>query len=107
MLKVEQHRQAMQAELETEKQTPLIDIRRAQSQFEVPPLSSAMDEPDVYLLHPDVMQTNTRKNYVRDRMLAALLYISEYAETRRMMTENRYKDLLAWLRAVFGHVDTI
>ena len=68
-----------------------------------------MDEPDIYILHPDVMQTNTRKNYVRDQMQAALIYISEYVEKRRMMTENRYRneDLLMCLRAVFGCVDKI
>ena len=68
-----------------------------------------MDEPAVYVLHPDVMQINTRKNYVRDRMRAALIYVSEYAETKRMMTEGRYNndDLLVRLRAVFGRVDQV
>ena len=68
-----------------------------------------MDEPDVYVVHPDAMEMNTRKNYVRDRMQAALIYISDYAETRKMMTENKYKyeDLLIHLRAVFGCVDRI
>ena len=37
-------------------------------QFEVAPPLPAMDEPAIYILHPDVMQVNTRKNYVRDRM---------------------------------------
>ena len=67
--KVECHGQVMWAELEAEQQTPLVDIRRSPRQFEVPPLLPAMDEPAVYILHPDVMQVNTRKNYVRDRML--------------------------------------
>ena len=55
------------------------------------------------------MQMNTRKNYVCDQMQAALIYISEYAETKRMMTENIYpnEDLLVRLRAVFGCVDRI
>ena len=37
-------------------------------------------------------------------MRAALIYISEYAETKRMMTEARYnnEELLVRLRAVFG-----
>ena len=43
MLKVECHGQAMQAELEAEQQTPLIDIRRTPTQFEVPPPLPAMD----------------------------------------------------------------
>ena len=99
----------MWAELEAEQQTPLVDIRRSPRQFEVPPLLPAMDEPAIYILHPDVMQVNTRKNYVRDRMWAALIYMSEYMETKRMMTEGRYnnEELLIRLRAVFGHVDQV
>ena len=63
----------------------------------------------VYVLHHDVMQVNTRKNYVRDRMRAALIYISEYMETKRMMTEGGYNNekLLVRLRAVFGRVDQV
>ena len=41
-----------------------------------------MDDPTVYVLHLDSMQMNTSKNYVHDRMQAALIYISEYAETK-------------------------
>ena len=107
--KVERHGQVMWTELEAEQQTPLVDIRRSLGRSEVPPPLPAMDEPAVYVLHPDVMQVNTRKNYVRDRMRAALIYVSEYAETKRMMTEGRYnnEDLLVRLRAVFGRVDQV
>ena len=107
--KVERHGQVMWAELEAEQQTPLVDIRRSPRHFEVPPPLPAMDEPAIYVLHLDVMQVNTRKNYVRDRMRAALIYISEYVETKRMMTEGRYnnEELLVRLRAVFGHVDQV
>ena len=106
---MERHGQIIWVELEAEQQTPLVDIRRSPRQLEVPPPLPVMDEPAVYLLHPDVMQVNTRKNYVRDRMRAALIYISEYVETKRMMTEGRYnnEDLLIRLRAVFGHVDQV
>ena len=99
----------MWAELEAEDQTPLVNIRRPPGRFEVPPPLPAMDEPAVYVLHPDVMQVNTRKNYVRDRIQAALIYISEYEGTKRMMTEGRYNndDLLVRLRAVFGRVDQV
>ena len=107
--KVERHGQVMWTELEAEQQTPLVDIRRSQGRFEVPPPLPAMDEPAMYVLHPDVMQVNTRKNYVRDRMQATLIYISEYAETKHMMTEGRYnsEELLVRLRAVFGRVDQV
>ena len=107
--KVERQGQAVWAELEAEDQTPLVDIRRSPRRFEVPPPLPVMDEPAVYILHPDVMQINTRKNYVRDRMRAALIYISEYAETKGIMTEGRYNSdkLLVRLRAVFGRVDQV
>ena len=107
--KVEHHGQVMWAELEAEQQTPLVDIRRLPRHLEVPPPLPAMDEPAIYVLHPDVMQVNTRKNYVRDRMQATLIYISEYVETKRMMTEGRYnnEDLLIRLRAVFSRVDQV
>ena len=107
--KVEHHGQVMWTELEAEQQTPLVDIRRSPGRFEGPPPLPAMDEPAVYILHPDVMQVNTRKNYIRDRMQATLIYISEYAETKRMMTEGRYnnEELLVRLRAVFGRVDQV
>ena len=66
--KVERQGQAVWAELEAEDQTPLVNIRRSPGRFEVPPPLPMMDEPAVYVLQPDVMQINTRKNYVRDRM---------------------------------------
>ena len=107
--KVECHGQVMWAELEAEQQTPLVDIRRSPTHFQVPPPFPAMDEPAVYILHPDVMQVNTRKNYVRDRMRATLIYISEYAEMKCMMTKGRYnnEELLVRLSAVFGRVDQV
>ena len=107
--KVERQGQAVWAELEAEDQTPLVNIRRSLGRFEVPPPLPVMDEPAMYVLHPDVMQIKTRKNYVRDRMRAALIYISEYEETKRMMTEGRHNndDLLVWLRAVFRRVGLV
>ena len=42
-------------------------------------------------------------------MQAALIYISEYMENKKMMRENRYskEDLLVRLRTIFGRVDQI
>ena len=42
-------------------------------------------------------------------MRATLIYISEYEEMKRMMTEGRYnnEELLVRLREVFGHVDQV
>ena len=109
MEKVERMGQIMQAELEAGQQTPMMSIGRTPGQFEVPPPLPMMDKPEVYVIQPDAMDTNMRKNYVRDRMRAALIYISEYAETQKMLSENKYRqeDLLVRLRAVFGRVDRI
>ena len=89
----------MWTELDAKDQMPLVNNRRSPGRFEVPPPLPVMDEPAVYVLHPNIMQINTRKNYVRDRMRAVLIYRSGYAETRRMMTEGRYNndDLLVRL----------
>ena len=100
----------MRTELEAEQQTPLVDIRRSPGKFEVLPPLPAMDEPAVYVLHPDVMQVNTRKKlHERQNASRCDIYISEYAETRNMMTERQYnnEDLLVRLRAVFGQVDQV
>ena len=51
----------MWAELETKDQSPLVNIRRSPGRFEVLPPLPVMDEPALYVLHPDVMQINTRK----------------------------------------------
>ena len=94
----------MHAKLEAEQQTPVMNLGITPGQFEVPPPLPVMDEPDVYVVHSDAMETNTRRNYMHDQMRAALIYISEYAETQKMRTENKYhdEDLLVHLRAVFG-----
>ena len=107
--KVERRGQVKWAKLEAEQQTPLVDISRSPRHFKVPLPLHAMDEPAIYVLHADVMQVNTRKNYVRDRMRATLIYISEYEETKCMMTEGRYnnEELLVRLRAVFCRVDQV
>ena len=59
--KVERQGQTIWAELEAEDQTPLVNIRKLPGRFEIPPPLPAMDEPAMYILHPDVMQVNTRK----------------------------------------------
>ena len=76
--KMEQHGKTMHAELEAEQQTPVMNLGLTPGQFEVPPPLPVMDEPDIY---------QTFGCY--DRMRAALVYISEYAETQKMLTENK------------------
>ena len=109
MERVERLGHIMQAELEAEQQTPVMSIGRTPGQFEVFPPLPMMDEPEVYVIQTDAMDTNMRKNYVRDCMRAALIYISEYAETQKMLSENKYRQeyLLVRLRAIFDRVDRI
>ena len=78
--KVECLGQALWAELEAEQQTPLVNIRRSPNQFKVPPPLPAMDEPDVYVLHPDTMQVNTRKNYERSNVSRPDIHIRVYGD---------------------------
>ena len=99
----------MQAQLEAEQQTLVMNLGRNPGKFKALPLLPMMNAPEVYIMHQDAIETNTRKNYVRDRMRAALIYVLKYAETQKMLAENKYRqeDLLARLRAVFGQVDRI
>ena len=68
--KVEQQGWTIWTELEAKDQTPLVNIRKSPGRFEVLPLLPVMDEPAVYVLHPDVMQVNTRKK-LRERQNAS------------------------------------
>ena len=51
----------MWAEIEAEDQTALVNIRRSPGWFEAPPPLPAMDEPAMYVLHPDVMLSKYQK----------------------------------------------
>ena len=109
MNKVEQHGRAMHTEMEAKQQMAVVNLQTTLAQFKVPPPLPVIDEPDIYMVHPDAMETNTRRNYVQDWMRAALIYISEYAETQKMRSKKKYRDedLLVHLRAIFRRVDRI
>ena len=49
-----------------------------------------MPEPDAYVQQMDVMTPNMRRNYVRDRTQAALMYISEYETARKWENDPQY-----------------
>ena len=68
-----------------------------------------MGDPEIYVKYPDAMPPLTRKNYIRDTMQSALMYILEYGQTEAMINEGIYDeaDIQQRLRAVFGKVDTI
>ena len=54
----------MHPELEAKQQTAVVNLRTTSAQFEVPPPLPVMDDPDVYVVHLDAMETNMRRNYV-------------------------------------------
>ena len=68
-----------------------------------------MGDSEIYIVYPDAMPPLTRKNYVRDRMQAALTYILEYGQTEAMLKEGIYNEgkVQQRLLAVFGRVDAI
>ena len=86
--KIESYSRAMKIELENEDQTPLTQSRNENKMFSPPPLP-LMDDPEVYVTHSDVMHIATRRNYVRDRMRAAITYINEY-QTRHNPKSHTY-----------------
>ena len=70
---------ALKMDLEQEQQTSVIQSSGARRDNTVilPPLP-LMPKPDAYVQQLDVMTPNMRRNYVRDQLQAALMYITEY-----------------------------
>ena len=54
----------MHAELEAKQQMAVVNLQTTSAQFKVPPPLPVMDDPDVYVVHPDAMETNMRRKYV-------------------------------------------
>ena len=106
--KIESYSRAMKMELENEDQTPFTRIHNENRTFTPPPLP-LMDDPEVYITHNDVMHITTRRNYVRDRMRAAITYINEYQETHTQLAkDSTHLDvMLTRLRIIYGWVDAI
>ena len=106
--KIEKYSRAMKMELENEDQTPLTRPHNEDRTFTPPPLP-LMDDPEVYVMHNDVMHIATRRNYVRDRMRAAITYINEYQETHTQLAEDgtHSETMLTRLRIIYGRVDAI
>ena len=106
--KIEKYSRAMKMELENEDQTSLIRPHNEDRTYTPTPLP-LMDDPEVYITHSNVMHITTRRNYVRDRMRAAITYINEYQETYTQLAEdNTHLDaMLTRLRIIYGHVDAI
>ena len=106
-MKIERYSRIMKMEMENEVQTPVTPL----NSWEVytPPPLPPMDDPDVYMVHHDVMTTGTRRNYTRDRLRAAITYINEYKETQDKLERNNSQNevLGRRLRIIFGQVNNI
>ena len=79
---------ALEMDLEQEQQTSILQPsgKRGGTTVILPPLP-LMPEPEAYVQQSDAMTPNMRRNYVRDRMQAALTYITE-CETAQQWGRN-------------------
>ena len=68
-----------------------------------------LPDPGCFRSFTDVMQLQTRKNYLRDRRLAASSYILEYGATNMLITRGEYDEdqLKQRLRTVYGRAEAI
>ena len=75
----------MRAELDNEQQTHLTVTTPIRT--ESPPPLPTLDDPVICIEHPDVMPVSTRRNYIKNRMREAVIYITEYGQTQTMLQE--------------------
>ena len=107
-LKIERYSRAMKMEIENEQQTPVTPLVTRTQAYTPTPLPP-MDDPAIYVIHPDVMTTSTRRNYTRDRMRAAVTYINEYYDTQSAITQDgTHREALGTrLRIIYGRINNI
>ena len=108
-LKMERYSRAMKMEIENEQQTQVTPLMAGRSQTYIPTPLPPMDDPVIYVVHPDVMTTSTRRNYTRDRMRAAVTYINEYYDTQNAIAQdNTHREALGTrLRIIYGRINNI
>ena len=101
---------ALKMDLEQEQQTSVIQLPRARGDNTVilPPLP-LMPEPDAYVQQLDAMTPNMRRNYLRDRMQAALTYITEYETAQEWERDPQYdkQQVLQRLQIIYGKADQV
>ena len=102
--------EALRMDLEQEQQTSVVQLSSEgrQNTRQLPPLPM-MPEPDAYVTQPDVMTTQMRRNYVRDRTQAALTYIKEYEASQEWEHNPQYdvQQVRQWLQIVYGKADQV
>ena len=107
--KMERYSRAMKMEMENEQQTTVTPLAVKRPQTYIPTPLPPMDDPEIYIIHPDVMTTSTRRNYTRDRMRAAVTYINEYHDTQNAIAQdNTHREALGTrLRIIYGRINNI
>ena len=75
---------------------------------QLPPLPR-IDNPELYMIHDELMPLQIRQTYMRDRAPSAHTCIMEYSSTLEMVKERRYVVDKLWdrLRIVYGRVDVV
>ena len=101
---------ALKMDLEQEEQTTVLQLPRTRGENTVmlPPLP-LMPEPEAYVQQLDAMTPNMRRNYVRDRMQAALTYIKEYELAQQWEGNPEYdrQEVLQRLQLIYGKADKV
>ena len=101
---------ALEMDLEQEQQTSILQPsgKRGGTTVILPPLP-LMPEPEAYVQQPDAMTPNMRRNYIRDRMQAALMYITEYETAQRWGRNPQYdkQQVLQRLQIIYGKADKV
>ena len=101
---------ALEMDLEQEQQTSILQPlgTRGGTTVILPPLP-LMPEPEAYVQQLDAMTPNMRRNYVRDRMQAALTYITEYEIAQQWERNPQYdkQQVLQRLQIIYGKADKV
>ena len=101
---------ALEMDLEQEQQTSILQPSgtRGGTTVILPPLP-LMPEPEAYVQQLDAMTPNIRRNYVRDRMQAALTYITEYETAQQWERNPQYdkQQVLQRLQIIYGKADKV
>ena len=97
---------ALEMDLEQEQQTSILQPsgKRGGTTVILPPLP-LMPEPEAYVQQPDAMTPNMRRNYVRDRMQAALTYITGQQWGRNPQYDKQ--QVLQRLQIIYGKADKV
>ena len=118
--RVQRESEKFKEKLIEEEQTELVPVRQDATQYlklptptivhNTPPLPLPnFPNPRSFYRHPDVMELHLRKEYLKDRRIAASKYILEYAQTSVMVNEGIYskEQLTQRLRSVFSRANEV